>query len=393
MRWKFVDPHDAAEAAARRELTGRIDEWWQAFRSRMSDLEALFHRRKQWDLPKWMQRSLGAVHPKLMWEFGAAEHGHYLVVTPEAERSLRPLVEVMLERAPRLKGWTFRAYRQPEPIDVVAQTIEARAGAALCPLRAQARLDEQGLIDLSYRLPTEAEDEQQALHVAFVASEGLLGEEVLDKWIGSMETVDDEGEGRWLPLERLRPTVESLIDSVRDQLPDRPFFQLDEEPSGALLELKPTRAKDYLFRYDLITAATQLLPMWQSAHSGRPFYSERFSRCGERFCYLKLEGLGGARKSAVDDRAALEEDVDAALREAEIGGVVGGGTGLRYGYIDLALTNVDQAAEAIRRVLRKRRVSKRTWLLFFDCEWEREWIGVWDDAPPPPMRSEEESDE
>jgi hypothetical protein len=387
MRWKFAEEHDA-EAAARRAVLGRIDDWWQAFQARMTDLEALFQRRKQWDLPGWMHRTLGAVDPKLMWEFGAAPRGHYLVVTPESARHLRPLVETLLQRAPQLKGWTFRAYRQPESVEAAAQTVEARVGGPLCPAHAQARLNDENLVELVYQSAEAAGDEQQALHAAFVASEGLLGEEALEKWVGSIETTSEPGEGRWLPLERLQPTVDCLIESVRDQLPDQPYFRLEEEPTGALLELKPRRAEDYPFRYDLLTAATHLLPMWKSAHSGRPFYSERFSRCGERYGYLKIDGIG-LKQTAVADRSAIEEAVDEALRSAEVGAVVGGGTGLRYSYVDVALTDVAKAAAALREVLRRRQLGKRTWLLFFDCEWEREWIGLWDDTPAPPRENEE----
>jgi len=44
----------------------------------------------------------------------------------------------------------------------------------------------------------------------------------------------------------------------------------------------------------------------------------------------------------------------------------------------------------IRQVLAARRVPPRTWLLFFDDELSREWIGVCAGAPEPPMPVEEE---
>jgi hypothetical protein len=50
------------------------------------------------------------------------------------------------------------------------------------------------------------------------------------------------------------------------------------------------------------------------------------------------------------------------------------------------LTEVERGSEVIRDVLREGNIPRRTWLLFYDCEWQREWIGMWDDTPPPPRR-------
>jgi hypothetical protein len=45
---------------------------------------------------------------------------------------------------------------------------------------------------------------------------------------------------------------------------------------------------------------------------------------------------------------------------------IGGGTGLRYSYIDLALTDVKKAIPAIQGRLRQGKVPRRSWILFFD---------------------------
>jgi hypothetical protein len=284
----------------------------------------------------------------------------------------------------------FLPYRQPEDVKVAAQTVEARVGAPICPVRVQARKGEENLIDLLYQpAPEAADDEERSRHAAFVATESLLGEEVLDKWVGAIEVMAEPGEGRWLPLDRLKPTVDALIDSVRDQLPEVQRYEVGPAADGAVLQLKPTKADDYPGRYDLLVAATRMLPMWKSAHAGRPFYSERFSRHGERFCYLKLDGSKGLQGTAYADRGEIEDAVDEALMAEKLGAVIGGGTGLRYSYVDLALMDVSRGAAVLKRVLCEGRIGRRTWLQFFDCEWEREWIGIWDDSPAPPMEADE----
>jgi hypothetical protein len=67
-----------------------------------------------------------------------------------------------------------------------------------------------------------------------------------------------------------------------------------------------------------------------------------------------------------------------------VGAVLGGGTGLRYAYIDLALADISAALPVIRGCLRNLQIPKRSWLQFFDATLSQEWIGIYDDSPMPP---------
>lgn len=152
---------------------------------------------------------------------------------------------------------------------------------------------------------------------------------------------------------------------------------------GIVLELTPEEKSDYRRQDDLLVGTTAFLPMWQRAHSELPFASERFSRCGETFCYLKMDGGEGLDPQGFADRGEIEDALENALAK-DLGAVIGGGTGLRYSYVDLALLDVKKAVPAIREALRAGRLPKRSWLLFHDSALEAEWIGIWDDSPPPP---------
>jgi hypothetical protein len=59
----------------------------------------------------------------------------------------------------------------------------------------------------------------------------------------------------------------------------------------------------------------------------------------------------------------------------------GGGTGRQCTYIDLALAELPSAIEIIRKSMRAGRIPRRSWLLFYDCEWADEWIGIRPDTP------------
>jgi hypothetical protein len=333
-----------------------------------------------------MEQHLQAIDANLMWEFGrdAENQGHYLVITPERCKHLRPLVETILDKAPALPGWTFHGYRRPESLEVALATVEGRTGAPLPDTAVHAQIGEWHRIDLAYQSRDfDGPDDEVARHQAFVASETLLGEEMLDKWVGAIEVTQPARGIRPIPLGRLQETVGALVGAIREQLPAQPCYTFGEDRQWSGLELHPEGAEDYPGKGDLLVAVTMVPDVLTSFLNGPPFCSSSFSRCGERFCYVKVDGTRDIDQMAFADREEMERALDRVLKPARVGCVVGGGTGLRYSYIDLALMNVEAGSRLVRQALQAGRIPKRTWLLFFDCEWEDEWIGIWDDTPPP----------
>ena len=409
MRILFHDPDTPQEAAERRQVIEKIDAWWSAFGAKRTDLGSLFNGGARWDLPQWMEEHLRAISPELMWEFGPAVRGegHRLVITPESERHLRPLVDLILSRAPALPGWEFYPYRLAETMEQAQSTVEGRTGGSLEGVKASAVAAENGLVDLTFFSPrcTSPEDEQ-AHHDAFVATESLLGEEALDKWIGAIEVRPLPRERRLLgiirgggnapqtvPLDQLTPAVDTLIAAALGRLPTEPCWAFVETAEWTLFELKPEeppeqpagQMPDFVEQSDLFVARTPLVSMRRHAHSGMPFYSERYSRCGETFCYVKIDGTDGLPEDGFGGKDEIEDALDAALVPAKLGCSIGGGTGLRYSYVDLALTDVRPAVDCVRRVLSEGKVPLRTWVLFYDSVLAEEWVGIYPDTPPPPM--------
>ena len=218
MRWRFIDPTNQPEAAERSAVTERIDAWWREFQSKTDALAALFSQKAEWDLPEWMDQHLQAIHPNLMWEFGPAVcgTGHRLVVTPESDHHLRPLVRAILASAPVCNGWEFHEYRLPEDVESTCLTVEARTGCNIADFKVGASRGDQNRIDLRYTSPAiRDKNDQSALNAAFVATETLLGEQCLNNWIGAIEVS---------PLPR-RPRLKSFFS--RDVTESPQFFELE----------------------------------------------------------------------------------------------------------------------------------------------------------------------
>jgi hypothetical protein len=101
---------------------------------------------------------------------------------------------------------------------------------------------------------------------------------------------------------------------------------------------------------------------------------------------LKIDRGGPLRTTAVGDRARLEDALNETLEPTRLGCVIGGGSGRRYSYVDLALTDVATAATAIREILGHLKLpTRRAWLQFFDDSLAAEWIGMFPESPEPPL--------
>jgi hypothetical protein len=150
-----------------------------------------------------------------------------------------------------------------------------------------------------------------------------------------------------------------------------------------MFELEPEVQYDYAAQDDLAIATTLAPELLKCFLRGQPFSCARFSRFGERFCYLKLDGDGERSEPRLLARRALEDALSEALPNAGAGAVIGNGLGIRYAYVDLALANLDAAVLRALEVARKCGVPRRSWLLFCDGDLAAEWVGVWPDTPPP----------
>jgi hypothetical protein len=382
MRWRF--PH-SGESTARELVTGRIDSWWRAFVDAAPRLDDYFRGGGHWDLAGWMRENLGLVDDRIMWEFGpgtGGRGGQRLVLTPEAEHRLRPLVDVVLSRAPELDGWEFHPHRLAEDLSHALRAVAERTSVEFYGWQAHADLTDEGLIDIVLSPPFALSEKEEARAAALLLVEALVGEELMDVWVGDVEIAAHSGSG---PLGDLAPVVRALVEAQRARLPKLPYWRRAREASWTLLRLAPrTGQTDFAGQQDMLIAKTMDLDLWKALHGQRPFHSRRFSRSGEVMATLKIDGANGLAGDGLIDKASIEDAVAHTLEPLKLGGQIGGGTGLRYSYIDLALTNVEAAMDELRPVLRAANLPRRSWLLFFDADLGDEWIPIWDDAPSPP---------
>ena len=316
--------------------------WWQTFIESAAGVDKHFSKRAEFDL-RALMNVLNEVDPHLMWEFGPAitKQGHRLCITPESRPELRPMLNVLLDCAPRLDRWEFYPYRlrdtpETDPIIIDGRTKISRDGVTASAARGRGNR-----VDVRYFLPESAmADDRAAQSFAFYSTERLLGEETLDVWIGGIaaiaETAPPQAGSMCMPLTRLTPMVQSVIQSITDQLPAFPRFAHQEPhdpqyPQGGVFKLPPPPERvDYPGWSDLMFATSREVPLWQACHAKAAFYSRRFSKHGEEFCYLKIDRSQNPDLATVAERAKIEDTLTHRLTEAQLGCAAGGGTGKVY---------------------------------------------------------------
>jgi hypothetical protein len=382
VRWDFIDPPRSEDDHARTSVVDAIERWWEAFHAASAAIDDRFAKGTDFDIVAFMHEHLASVSADLCWEYGPAlkKSGHRLVVTAESRKVLRPLVRTLLTLAPELPRWEFYGYRLPEP-DMVHRMIESRTGRPARGLRGRAAPGRHHRIDLTFSCP--GLDHAELGSAAFVATETLLGEEVLDTWVGAIEAAQEEA-GEWLEMGALAREVDRIREQILAEVPNRPCHAIREEARWSRVKIEPRHAEDYARRRDIFVATTMQIELFRTAWEEALFSSSRFSRVGEIFCYIKMDGDGEPAEAREQSWARIANAIQAALVPAKLGCCIGGATGLRYSYIDLALMDVTRAAELVRRVLVDAGVSRRSWILFFDDMWRDEWIGLSEETPPPP---------
>lgn len=362
MTWKYLDETKSANKKYREDMLQRINSWWAHFQNKRKPIEAFLEGRAHFDVEDFMAECLQVIDENLMWEFGTEPGGKYqLVITPETERHLRPLVESVVSMAPKLQNWSFYAYRQPHGVADTAELVRDNSGVALDDFAFFAEPDDDHLINLQFQYKGSKGTEART-DAVFTATEYLLGEEVLDKWIGDMDFVEAAHEN-FLPMSELPNTVASIIERTKGKLPGQPISAERAKLKRQTFTGEPEE-DDQADRMDIVSATTLIPHIWHAAHNGGAFDSSRFSKHNERFCYLKIDDVVEPQKVG-----ELEERINDALLATQAGCTTGNAIATEGCYIDLCVTDPLKAVSALKGV-----ISSHCSMRFFDAELAAESI-------------------
>ena len=141
--------------------------------------------------------AVNAIDRRLAWELAKGSTStHMLVVTPEGSAEVRPIALAWLESAPGPDPtWEYHASRQPGPLGIISV---AHAEVALAEVRAITSWDENRE-RLAVRLwhPTfDSLSDSVRTQVSFLFLDTLLGEDDVERWVGSVDVDSSAQAGR-----------------------------------------------------------------------------------------------------------------------------------------------------------------------------------------------------
>ncbi len=398
MRIRFAARSNEDEWQAVEALRRRIDVFWQECDDELARRPARFaageRERLELALTDSARRAASGVRVELDWlEDGA----HRVVVAPDGEAGGEPLADEFVRRAPaRQKRAAARVRPEVDVKNAVAE-VRARFGVDLERARVRMGFSRGHLLEAVVYAPGFSHAGDDRAHQASeLLVERLLGEGLFHDFVGSMEVaplprggslrvVSDAATAAdsTLSLAEVLPAAEAAIRGLYAELPEAPYHTFCERADWTMLELTPELADDYGGKDDLALVSTMLPEATKCFLEGAPFSSVRFSKHGERFAYLKLDMVDRTPQERHDLRVELEDALNNVLVPGRIGCVTGAGLGVRYVYLDLALTNLEHGVRIACERIRKARPDAAGWALFCDSGWEEEWVAIGPHGPPP----------
>ena len=289
----------------------------------------------------------------------------------------------------------LRSARFQAALDCPAALARVRDASGIDLSRARARtgFGRGHLLEIVIYVPGgrgSSEESEQAEELVRL----LVGEESFERWVGSVSATPTARGGPLavlnsnpeeriaLPVAELRETVQAAIAGVLRGLTPLAASAAPDSEDWIAFELEPEPALDFAAQDDLLLCSTRVPELKKSFLRGEPFFSGRFSNSGALFAYLKYELATNDAQAWLAERARYESALLRSTGPEQVA-LVGLGLGIRYGYLDVAVSDPDCIHERLLPALRDSNISRRAWILFCDSELERMVVPVYADSPEP----------
>ena len=280
-------------------------------------------------------------------------------------------------------------------VERALESVRSSHGVDFSRARARAGFSRGHLIDVVLSLPGGVANERE--HRAAQSLLGaVLGEARTADWVGEvrlepaprgglLKVLDSRAPSEnFFPVSELPSMFERAITGLYAGLPDKPLWSMGGELLWTMLEASAERADDYPAQDDLLLASTYLPEMLKCFLGGAPFSSNRFSRHGELFAYLKVESSSRIRASPCR-RGAFSKTLSTRRSSASAQDAWSGADSefATPTWISRSTTSITPS-ESCSTVARRVGLPERCWVLFCDSELEDEWAPVHPNGPAPP---------
>jgi hypothetical protein len=167
-----------------------IGDFWIWFTCNREKLLSLYRDEQFEELGHQVADELGKIDAGLSWEMGPGKKtANLLTISAEGNPKLCGLAALMIQLAPPLRGWEFYSSRPPRPAPAIVRLPESgdsfeTAQWQFVPVENAdgGRLD---LLIVDDQLARS--DRETALRAVSIYLDEMLGEDMVQKWIGAFE--------------------------------------------------------------------------------------------------------------------------------------------------------------------------------------------------------------
>jgi len=382
-RWHFADGNVPGELELKEQTLAKIERLWSQLNIDGNELMAQLEQGQSENLVKWVCQYVQVIDKRVMWEVGPAandENIHKLSLSAEAHDELKPIIDTIVNDAPKIEGWVLENGREPLPAKTIESALSERLGVhgivgSVPPFAVSFAQNDVHRIDLVIESHTfKTENDGGDFITALMLCDMVLGERNVDRFLGVVETKPGPAPADF-SCESAAGLFANNFAKAKEQLkscnPSTPWLELFTGNESIISQLFDTDS----LRQTLTTKHPELF----SAMCKSKFYSEQFSNRQEKFCYLQCEDIN----LDTDRLSRLQDRVDSVLRGKKIGCSVGYGAGTNSIFIDLCLNDVTQAILVLRNVCVEEGLPHSCVLRFYDADWCHEWVGMFADTPEP----------
>ena len=190
-----MSPLFRRSSSASHDEGARIAQFWAWWAGARSGIAAAIDAREPGPITDEVARAVAALAPGLAWEIGPGlTAGHQLCFSGEGDMEKRALTARIVAGGPGDDDtWEYHPARQPVPGGATSMLKVGTAEIPFADLRVGVTVDSnRERLDLSVWHPAFASLDQRArMQVSFLALDGLLGEDDVERWVGRIDAVTD----------------------------------------------------------------------------------------------------------------------------------------------------------------------------------------------------------
>lgn len=191
--------------------------FWNWLVNKSSEIELLIKSGKSNSAASLISLEIDRIDSDLSWEIGINNDEVELTISAQGDKALGRKLDEMFAICPNIPGWKIYRYKQPKSLSILSELIRSQ-GYQLNVENINARVS-MSPSNTKIDIELISQDFNQISHenlyeITFFIMDGVLGEEVVEEWIGKIDVNLVESKGEVLSLLDLPKFMKELVEGL-----------------------------------------------------------------------------------------------------------------------------------------------------------------------------------